>query len=238
MVDGRPLHQRWRLCGQLQRTGAPFANVCRSCYPNSVLGPLLRANSNSTSLQLCCRMRKSHSVVVKSLRAQLYDWSNSGRTFPYPLASQPSVKIGHLIGFKRMVKMVTVDVSFADQVWRCAGSMCISRLHVFPVDCFVPTASLPSSFTVRGPSRGEWRRNASAVMLGRCSGPRSRTRSHCVVRTGPRTRGRYMSKVWVADVPLWSECSRMIDSMIMLRTCVMRSSRLQNSTIAVELSSQ
>ena len=47
-----------------------------------------------------------------------------------------------------------------------------------------------------------------SCLLGRCSGPRSRTRSHCVVRTGPRTRGRYMSKVWVADVPLWSECSK------------------------------
>ena len=91
-------------------------------------------------------------------------------------------------------------------------AMCWQYVHSsashLPGRCFTPTASLPSSFIVRGPSRGEWRRNASAVMLGRCSGPRSRTRSHRMVRIGLRTRGRYMSKVCVADVPLWSECSK------------------------------
>ena len=38
MVEGRPLHQRWHLSGQSRRTGASFDNVCRSCYPNSVVG--------------------------------------------------------------------------------------------------------------------------------------------------------------------------------------------------------
>ena len=38
MVEGRPLHQRWHLSGQSRRTGASFDNVCRSRYPNSVVG--------------------------------------------------------------------------------------------------------------------------------------------------------------------------------------------------------
>ena len=46
-----------------------FAIVCRGCYPNGASGSLLRAESKSVSLQLCCRMRKSHSVVVKVSRA-------------------------------------------------------------------------------------------------------------------------------------------------------------------------
>ena len=70
MVDGRPLHQRWRLRGQLRRSGAPFASVRRSRYPNSVLGSLLSARCPSTTLQLCCRMRKSHSVVVIKICVQ------------------------------------------------------------------------------------------------------------------------------------------------------------------------
>ena len=75
LVDGRPLYQRRHKCGHLRRTGAPFAIVCRGCYPNGALGSLLRAESNSTSLQLCCHMRKSHSVVVITLRARLCNWS-------------------------------------------------------------------------------------------------------------------------------------------------------------------
>ena len=42
-------------------------------------------------------------------------------------------------------------------------AVCAFLAPHLPGRCFTPTASLPSSFIVRGPSRGEWRRSASAV---------------------------------------------------------------------------
>ena len=76
-----PLHKCRHRCGHLRRNGAPFAIMRCGCYPNGASGSLLSAEeSKSVSLQLCRRMRKSHSVVVRVSRAQL--WSNLGWTFP------------------------------------------------------------------------------------------------------------------------------------------------------------
>ena len=54
---------------------------------------------------------------------------------PDPLASQQQQRSSRSLQWvQKNGHIGHVDESFVDHVWRGAGSMCISRLHIFPVD--------------------------------------------------------------------------------------------------------
>ena len=179
----------------IRRTGAPFANVCRSRYPNSVLGPLLRAKSNSTSLQLCCRMCKSHSVVVIKTCAQIEYWSlliKSGDRF----RTLWLAKIGQRRSFGWILnngrrRRILLQTKCGDV--QAVYAFLDSTSSVF--DCFSADGLVAQLVHRARPIEG----GSVASQCVSCHArpvPLARAlASHRLVRAGRRTRCRYMCKV-------------------------------------------
>ena len=132
-MDVSFLLERTSGCGLLDDCAFPWHRSPASCVVRSTKSGSGANYGPALSSWLC-----GHQEVAFLLRL----WSGLARTYmvesqedvPDPLASQQQRSNRSLQWVQKNGHIGHVDASFVDHVWRGAGSMCISRLHIFPVD--------------------------------------------------------------------------------------------------------